>query len=220
MEGEVCRFLLELPIALNERDPISLFLLQNEEIVVTVTIDFDDADVIFNAAAGLTGAMSGLTVTPVVETFAIPPIEDAFPDLGMIKLVNAKTETITGAGQQTITLTPGNIFRKLVIFIQDAGGGDFDSDISGNFEIIFNEADTPIRIPPWVLEGINEEMYGTPLPNGVWVFDFSYQGLPNYGGGRDYIDTEKMSEFWFRWTASAAGSIQIVQETLSRLRTS
>jgi len=216
--ANVCRFLLELPIGVNERDPVGLYLLQNEEIVVTVTIDFDDANVVFNASAGLTGAMTAISVTPVVETFSVPPRDEAVPDLGMLKLVSARHEVIAGAGTQTIRLTPGNIFRKLLVYIEDATAGEFDGDLTGNFEIIFNESDNPIRIPPWVLSGINAEQYGLNLPNGLWVFDFTYQGLANYGGGRDYIDTEKVTEFWFRFNAAAAGTIDIVQETLTKLR--
>jgi hypothetical protein len=153
-----------------------------------------------------------------VETFAVPPAGDAFPDLGLLKLVSAKREVIAGAGLQRIALTPGNIFRKLFVYIEDATGGEFDTDISGNFELIFNEADRPIKIPPWLLNCLNQEYYGTTLPNGLWVFDFTYQGIPNYGGGRDYIDSKDLTEFWLEFTAAAAGSIEIVQEVLTRMK--
>lgn len=212
------RFVVDLPIAINERDPISLYLLQNEEVVVTVTIDFDDADVILSVLTGFTVAMSSLTVTPVATTFSIPPVQNAMPDLGMIKLVSARKESIAGSGTYTMKLTPGNIFRKMAVFIEDANGGDFDGDITGNFEIVLNEADTPIKIPPWVLSADNHLMCGTTLPQGLWLFDLTYQGLANYGGGRDYIDTSKLTEFWFRFPASGAGNVTIVQESLARLQ--
>lgn len=214
------RFLAELPIAVNDRDPVSLFLLQNEEVTVTVTVEFDDADVVLSTLTGFTVAMSSLSVTPVIETFSIPPVAEAFPDLGMIKLVNRQKEAISGAGDFTTKLRVGNIYRKLFVLIEDAAGGEFDGDLSGNFELVFNEADYPVRIPPWVLSGLNHEWYGTTLPQGVWVFDFTYQGIPNYGGGRDYVDTEKMTEFWFKFTAAAAGNITVLHETLTRLRSS
>src|SRR5690606_4956983 len=38
------RFMVDLPITLNERDPIGLILLQNQETVVTVNVDVGDAD--------------------------------------------------------------------------------------------------------------------------------------------------------------------------------
>jgi len=216
--ANVCRFIVDLPISVNERDPVALYLLQADDVTVTVTIDFNDADVIFNAAAGLTGAMTAITVSPNVETFTAPKEKLAMPDLGMIKLVSAQHIPIAGAGVQTVRLTPGNIFRKLGIYITDAAGGEFDGDIPGFFEILFNESENPIRIAPWFLSAKNAEQFGFDLPAGLWIFDFSYQGLANYGGGRDYIDTEKITEFWFRYTAAGAGTIDIIQETLTKLR--
>lgn len=215
-QANVLRFVPELPIAINERDPVSLFLLQNEEVTVTVTVEFDASTTLHTVAAGLTSAVSAMTVTPVVETFSIPPVADAMPDLGMIKIVSASQETIAGAGPYTFKLRPGNMYRKIAVYIEDGTGGEFDGDLSGNFEIVFNEADTPVRIPPWVLSSINSDHYGQTLPNGLWVFDFTYQGLANYGGARDLIDSREMTELWFKFTAAAAGNITILQETLAR----
>ena len=39
------------------------------------------------------------------------------------------------------------------------------------------------------------ERYGRPLPDGVLVWDFFYQGIPNLGNNRDFVDTHNVSEF-------------------------
>jgi hypothetical protein len=56
------------------------------------------------------------------------------------------------------------------------------------------------------------------LANGIYVFDFTYQGLEGYGGARDYIDTEKLTEFWLKFQAAETGKITYVRETLARLQ--
>lgn len=214
------RFLAELPITLNDRDPVGLILLQNEETVVTVSVDVGDpASIVANGQTGYTVSLENLTVTPVVETFSIPAVKEAFPDISVLKLVQSTTESIMGAGQHVLKLPVGTTYRKLLIFIEDANGnGVSDSAINGDIEIIFNQADIPYSVPPEVLAGINVAQFGTTFPDGLFIFDFSYQGLPNYGGARDYVDTERLTEFWVRFGASASGKVTAVYETLSRLR--
>lgn len=217
--ANVVRFLADLPVTLNDRDPIGLLLLQNEETVVTVTVDFNDAASLAPAAAGYTFTLSNVSVIPIIETFSIPIVKEAMPDLSILKLVHSKTEAIAGAGVRTLALPTGQTYRKLLVYITDAAGGEADADIAGNFELVMNQADIPYLIRPSVLAAINQEEFDVALPQGLWVFDFSYQGLSGYGGSRDWIDTERLTEFWFRFNAAAAGNITAVYETLSKLRT-
>lgn len=214
------RFVADLPVNVNDRDPIGMILLQNEETVVTVTVDFADLDGLAPATSGYTFDVSNIKVTPMVETFSLPVARDAQPDISVLKLVHSTTQTISGSGVQTLALPVGNTYRKLALYIEDDSGvGVADADIAGNFELVLNQADIPYNIKPSVLAAINQEQFDTILPQGLYVFDFSYQGLSGYGGSRDFIDTERLTEFWFRFNASAAGKITAIYETLSRLRT-
>lgn len=218
-EANTVRFVADLPVNVNDRDPIGMILLQNEETVVTVTVDFADVEGLAPATSGYTFAVSNIKVTPMVETFSLPVARDAQPDISVLKLVHSTTQTISGSGVQTLALPVGNTYRKLAVYIEDSSGGESDADISGNFELVMNQADIPYNIKPSVLAAINQEQFDTILPQGLYVFDFSYQGLSGYGGSRDFIDTERLTEFWFRFNASAAGRITAIYETLSRLRT-
>lgn len=217
-KNNVVRFMLDLPLTLNERDPIGLIIAQNKETTITVTIELNDADVLLASTSGYTVTLSNFYVYPMVETFSVPAVPEAFPDVSILKLVQSTTKTISASGTFDLALPTGMTYRKLLVYIEDSSGGELDTDISGDFELIFNQADIPYRIRPYVLNAINQEQYGITLPQGLWVFDFSYQGLPGYGGARDYIDTERLTEFWFRFNAAAAGSITAIYETLSRLR--
>ena len=214
------RFCVDLENVLNDRDPVGLILLQNKETVVTVTVDFDTIASIAPPAAGFTFALSAITVTPMVKTYSIPAVAEAFPDLSILKLVQEQVQTIPGAGVQTVKLPTGTTYRKLAFFLTDAAGAGIpDFNIPGDLELVLNQADTPYRIRPSQLSALNTVHYGMTLPVGLFVFDMSaFMGLPNFSGARDYIDTERLTEFWLRFNAPSAGSVTVIYEILSQLR--
>jgi len=212
-------FLADLPYALNDRDPMGLIITQNQATTVTVSIDFNMADKLGSGQPGFSYELSNIVVTPVNETFAIPPIEEAQPDTSIIKLVQSSRMPINGSGPQVMKLTTGYTYRKLIAFISDANGkGVPDDQLSGFLEIVLNQADTPYRLTATHLAKINHEQFGYPLPQGMFAFDFSYQGISNLGGTRDYMDTERLTEFWIKFNAPYAGNISVVYEQLSLLR--
>ncbi|CAM2915094.1 hypothetical protein [Erysipelothrix tonsillarum] len=213
-------FLMDLPITLNDRDPVGLIVTQNQETTVTVSIDIaHDLKVLTTDPTGLTLDVSALRVEPMVESFSIPPIAEAFPDISVLKLVQATRSDISGPGQHHVALPTGYTYRKLFFYVQDENGnGVDDSALTGNIELVLNQADNPYRVSASHLAKINHEQFGFELPKGMFAFDFSYQGIANLGGLRDYIDTENLTEFWLRYNATAKGTITVGYEMLSRLQ--
>lgn len=212
------RFMIELPVALNDRDPVGLILLQSNETNVTLTVDVATIAAAFNQAS-LEATLTSLKVTPVLETFTIPALEQAMPDLSVLKLVNSKTDTFAGNGQNIVKLNVGTIYRKLMLYVEDSNGTPFaDSDFTSNIELVFNQADIPYSVKASVLSARQASQLGYALPEGVFILDFSNQGIPNLGGTRDAIDTERLTEFWVRFNSTKAGKLTVISETLSRLR--
>jgi len=208
------RFTAEYPITLNERDAVGLILLQNEETVVTVNIDINPLTSLVTPAGTTTLAVTDFRITPVLETFSIPAVANAFPDISILKLQQSQLNEAPTAGVMTIRLPVGTTYRKIFL---DCG----DIVLTSPIEIVLNQADTPYLINARYLRAKNEEMYGDELPANVYALDFSYQGIANLGGLRDYIDTERLTEFWIRFTVpnGAAGrQVTTIFETLSRLR--
>jgi hypothetical protein len=208
---------LEIPIALNDRDPVGLILLQNEETVINVTIELEAGSVLLADTTDYTVALGTVTIQPSIETFSIPPKAEAYPDLSILAIRGETFKTIAGAGQIDLNLPVGNTYRRLGIYITDAAGGEADADLSTKFELVMNMADVPIRIHPRILAAKNQLLYNKVLPDGLWVFDFASQGLANYGGTRDMIDTERLTELLFRFTAAGAGQVRAVYELTSKL---
>lgn len=211
------RFIADLPLTLNDRDPVSLILTQNQETTVDVSIDIGAASSLLASTSGYTAVLSNIIITPMVESFSIPAVKEAFPDLSVLKLVQGATASIPGSGIFTYKFPVGMTYRKIVFLVEDSSGGVDDADLTGDIELLLNQADRPYKINPKILAAINQEQFGVTLPAGMYAFDWSYQGIANYGGTRDYIDTERLTEFWLQFNPAAAGNLTVVYEVLSRV---
>ncbi|CKE76060.1 Uncharacterised protein [Streptococcus pneumoniae] len=215
------KFSVELPVTLNPRDPVGLVLLQNAETSVTLTVDVAQLANAYTLNASNTDQVlfKSMKVVPMVETFSIPPIPEAFPDISTLKLVSSKSDTFAGNGQNIVKLNTGTIYRKMLLYFEDKDGKPLeDADFQGNLELVFNQADIPYSIKPEILSHINHSQLGYPLPKGLYALDFTNQGIPNLGGSRDFIDSERLTEFWVRFSTLKEGKVTVVSENLSRLR--
>lgn len=218
-EGDF-NFLLEMPLTLNEANPTGLYLLQNNETNVTVTIDVNNVNQVFSGQTmtGITASLTKFEVSPMLEMFTVPSVTEGFPDITVIKLVSSATEAITGSGEHIVKLPVGTIYRKLLLHFQNEDGTAMSMDkITSNIALCFNQADTPYEISPDMFNLMNKSDFGTSLPDGLFIFDFSKQNIPNTNSTRDFIDTEKMTEFWIKFSTSSGGKITYISECLSRL---
>lgn len=218
---QTIKFMVDLPVTLNDRDAIGLVLLQNPETNVSLTISTDKGDkLLVGGAAGFTTLLQAVTVTPLVESYTVPLDKNAQPDLSILKIVNSMTQSMVATGDQTIKLSVGNTYRKIALFIEDASGNPInDTDLQNTINLIFNQAETTVRILPDHLVMINNEQYSAPLPNGCYVLDFSAgQGLANYSNARDYIDTERLTEFWLQITSGVLGKVTVLTEEIAHLK--
>lgn len=200
-------YTLELPVTLNRKDLIGLILLQSQETNVTVSVDVGNA------------VFQKMEIEAMCSTFSIPAVQAAFPDLSVLKLVSSRQDSIMGGGQNIVKLATGTIYRKLIIKIEDAEGNPMmPADITSPIELVFNQADTPISITADMLAAYNSYQYGFGMYSGVYVFDFSDNGIPNFGGTRDLIDSSNLTELWLRFNTEKAGKITIISENISRLK--
>lgn len=212
-------FMTEIPVTLNENVNTGLILLQNAETQVQLSVDIASPSDIF-VKEGYSIEIEKVEIQPALVTFTIPAVEQAFPDLSVLKLATARTETFPGAGENIVKLNVGTIYRKIVLYLEHEDGTPFkDSDITSNIQILFNQADTPYNVSPEMLRYINGAHLGMTLPEGVYIFDFSSQGqLSNLGGSRDLIDTERLQEFWIKFASEKAGKVTVISENLTRLK--
>jgi len=210
------KFFVELPNMLNDRDPVSLILLQSDETVVDINVTFGSKNDIAPAASGFTFETSGVQIALLTDTFSIPADANAFPDISVLKLVQERNYTVSD-GDNTHVLSTGRTYRKLGLQFTDSNGAAMSNADIGNIQLVFNQATTAYNISPDMLQMMNTRAYGGALGTGRFVFDFSDNGQPNFGGARDYIDTLSLTEFWLRFNAEKAGTVKVWSECLVRL---
>lgn len=212
------RFTLELPLTLNDRDPVGIILLQNDQTNVSLLIDLANGSELVKNIDGYTVEITKCGVQCATETFSIPAVADAFPDISVLKLTNSRVDSLLGEGQHIIKLETGNIYRRLIFRVTDANGLPLaDEDFLSDISLVFNQADTNYNINARLLRMLNTQHYGFTLPKGMYVFDFAYQGIVGLSGTRDYIDTERLTEFWLRFNTSKSVKVNIIRECLGRL---
>lgn len=213
VDGANFDFMLDIPLALNYRDPVGLVLAQNQETNITVTIDTANP---VNVLEGATDFSA--TIELECNSFSIPANTNYLPDMSVLKVVDARNEVFT-AGQNYIKLPVGMIYRKMVFKFENADGEPLNLDeITSNIELVLNTADIPYSISPAMLKKFNIMQVGIDMGTGVFFFSFDWQGLAaNYGGSRDLLDTERITEFALRFNASVPGKVTIVSEKMSRL---
>lgn len=215
------KFNLELPLTLNDRDSVGLWMLQDGQSVVSLDLDFGSIkDMMVDTDINISGI--NITVTPYLETFSIPPIADAIPDYSVIKVVNSQIKPVSGNGDTVINLPVGLTYRKLIFFIAtDDQLTPIAHSGVGDIQLMFNQADSPYVYDGDYLAIKNSTDYAGLLPLGAYVMDWSTQGLPNLGGGRDYIDTERLTQFDIKFNLSglsgSANKIYVIAEKLAKL---
>lgn len=210
-------FVLDLPIALNYRDPTGMVLAQTVDSQITLDLDIANANAIINQADGYTCEFTSVKVTPAIYSFSIPQDARCWPDFSVLKILHSINEPIT-VGQNSINLQVGQIYRKLILMFEDADGNPMTADdITSNIELVLNTADAPYSIHPKMLRAIDRQQAGLDMPEGVFYFSFDYQGQNGYGGARDLMDLERATVFTVRFHSGKAGKLTVISERLSRL---
>ena len=205
-------FMLDIPLTLNYRDTSGLILAQNAETTISVNCDIANATVY---GAGAT--YNSVKITAQATTFSVPAKSEWFPDLSILKVVDSRNENFT-SGNAYVKLPTGFIYRKLILVFEDENGNPMTPEqITSNLELVLNTADIPYSISPKMLRALNKMQNGVEMPEGVYFWSFDWQGMCGYGGSRDFVDAERVSELSVRFNAACGGKITIISEKISRL---
>lgn len=210
-------FYLDVPLTTNERDMTGIVLAQSQETLIALSLDVANASAVINNKSGYTCEFTSLTFKVQTVTYSIPSDTRCMPDLSILVIKDQKSDVFT-AGQNSINMNTGMIYRKLLFKFENEDGTPMSLDkLTGNIELVLNTADTPYSIDPTMLRAWNKVQTGVEMPEGVYFWDYSYQGAPSMGGARDLLDCERITFFEVRFNASVGGKLTIVSEKLSRL---
>lgn len=203
------QFAIEIPVALNERDPIGLILLQNQETLLTLQIEWADAGlngVLYTSLSGYTLSNPSFTAYPLIEYFSVPARKEDYPDLSLLHQVIEERVNILGVGETYHSLPRGNIYVAILNYVEISGALAAATDVE-NWKLMYNQAETPYNVRGELFRALMRQRYGRFLGKGVYCWDFNYQGIPGLANSRDYINSAAITEFQQVLTVSPGATL-------------
>lgn len=175
-----------IPVAINMRDPLGLILLQNEQTLLTLNIDWT-AD-----ATVATGATVTATAIPYIELFTVPVDPQDFPPINIVHQTLEDQQAVSGAQDWVYNWPRGNTYLQV---LHGLGIGAAGTDSFTKAQIRVNQSDylQSTDIPYLDLEF--RRFRGRARPAGGIFFDLlASSGLGNYGLTRDVFNSALVTD--------------------------
>lgn len=175
-----------LPIAINSRDPLGLIMLQNEQTILTLTVEFETDSVV------ATGATVTATVTPTLELFTVPVDPKDWPPLNMVHQILEDSQAISGAGQFVYQWQRGNTYLQVAHGCGIAASG---SDAFSRYQLRVNQSDYLQDTGITWLDQEHRYLRGRARPSGgIFVDLMGTSGLGDYGSTRDLFNSALVTD--------------------------
>jgi hypothetical protein len=200
-----------IPIQLNRRDPIGLILLQNEQLQVILTVEWE-ADATVATGATVTG-----TCVPTLEFFTVPPDKADWPELSFVHQVIEDQIAIGAAGDYIYNLPRGNAYLQanLGYGISAVGADNWTRAILRINQSDILEDRTPAN-SNLLYSSMSE---GQTRLAGVIPFDMlGSDGFGSYGSARDFINSALLTDLQVVLTTTATGTLYSVRRMLLPLQ--
>lgn len=199
--GNKVNFDIVVPIALNLRDDVGLFPLQNEMTLCTFIIEWEAVGTLAAALAwDGTAGHEVPTLTLYAETFTIPPDRQQQPVLNMVHRIMEDQTTIPGNGQLQYVWPRGNVCLQMIHGIQNTaaigfGLGTTNQEVFTSAQLRANQATYVHASNPDFLDVQNAFTRLQTRQIGVIPFDYlGTSGLGNYDQLRDVINTRMLTD--------------------------
>lgn len=199
-----------IPVQINRRDPVGLIMLQNDQTLVTLEIDFE-AD-----ATVATGATVTATVTPVMEYFTVPTDPRNWPNLNIIHQIQEETVAIAATGQYIYNVPRGATYTQL---LHGLGIGVSGADGFTQFQRRVNNSVYMQDSTPGNLDMEQRYLRGRARPAGAVLVDLmGSSGLGNYGLLRDFFNSQQVTQYDHIFQVGTIGTLYTVRRQLVPLQ--
>lgn len=198
-----------IPVQVNQRDPLGLIMLQSEQTMLELSIDFE-AD----GTVG-TGTTVTCTVTPWLELFTVPVDQADWPPLNMIHQVLEDAQAVPAAGEFAYNWPRGNTYLQL---IHGLGIGVPGADAFTRYQLRVNQSEFLMDVTPMFLDiERNFSTLSTRIPGTIPVDLAGSAGLGMYDKMRDTINSQMVTDLASVIQASGAGTLYTVRRQLVTL---
>ena len=215
---------LEIPIAINEKDPVGLILLQNNSTTITVEIEFnseyglaDDGSTAVLTTGAAAGVITAGTVGLSMEYFTVPRLPADYPALNVIHQYLEENMPFSATGAQIVTLQRGNTYLQLIHVLTCANL--LNTAAVDRLRILYNQSEVPYNVVKSVQSLLQRKRYGSDLPVGTFVHDwYMSNGIPNLGNSRDFINSAAVTEFQSEVTVATGTTVTAGQTSLRTIK--
>lgn len=199
-----------IPIAVNMRDPSGLIMLQNEQTIVNLYIDWL-ADT--SVAAGATVTLT--TGDLFMEVFTVPPDPQDWPNINIVHQCLEDQQAVPAAGDFIYNWPRGNTYLQV---LHGLGIGAAGADNFSRANIRVNQSDYLQNTPPDYLDIEYRLMRGRQRPLGAIFYDLAAtSGLGCYALARDLVNSALVTDLASVITATGAGTLYTVRRQLLTL---
>lgn len=195
-----------IPVAMNDRDPIGYLMLQNEQTIANLSLEF---------AAGATvatGATVTATIKPYLELFTVPVDMRDWPPLNAAHQILEDSQAVPAAGQFVYNWPRGNTYLQVA---HGLGVGASGSDLFTQAAIRVNQSDYLQQTDTGFLTSEHWWLRNRTRPAGGIYFDLmGTTGLGNFGSTRDMFNSALVTDLATVITASNSGTLYSVRRQI------
>jgi hypothetical protein len=200
-----------LPVMINLHDAVGLVLLQNEQLQVLLSVEFEaDSNVILTGGGTYTG-----TVTPYLEFFTVPPAKENYPALNVVHQILEDQLPVSATGDYIYRAPRGNTYLQLLF---GYGINASPADNWSRFILRINQSDIIYDYAPNIMDMLVG--YKNNLTRGLGQIPLDLlgsDGLGSYGSARDFINSALLTDLEVVLTATATGTLFAVRRMLMPL---
>ena len=222
----VLRFTLRIPVAWNKSLQAGLILLQNPTTRLSLELQFGNSkDMLVSSDGSLAPTVFTATITVTGSVFQVPRSEADYPSVAYAHRwiseqnawTNARNEYKPPLADEYLSLTQ-SFFNTASLTRPDPA-----ANIT-QMQLRYAQSQVPYSLPVGAFLAKQQEYFGgLQLPDGVFHWSFTDQfGLPEIGGRRDTIDTDKLTDMavitdWGSLALSGSPVVVSIREVLSRI---
>lgn len=200
-----------IPIAINMNSPIGMILLQNEQLQVLLSIEYETPANI----GGSTATVTAGTTAVAMEFFAPPADPKDWPDLSLIHQTVEDQISIAATGDYIVNFQRGNVYLEALFGFGVAASA---ADNWSRLILRINQSDILYDLEPNLVTQIVSFRQNISRGLGYIPIDLiGSDGLGTYASARDYINTALLTDFQAVLTATSTGTLYLVRRMLQPL---
>lgn len=200
-----------IPVALNSRDPVGLFMLQNEQTLLQLSVEIEAAA---NLATGITTL--NYTVRPTINVFTVPINTQDWPDFSLVHTLIEDSRAVGGSGDFEYQWPRGNTYLQVLHGLGLAQSG---SDLFNRLRVRLNQSDFLLDMDVNSINIEFERLHGYTRVLGVAPVDLiGTSGLGVYGSARDMLYSGAVTDLATVITATGAGTLYTVRRQLIKIQ--